>query len=123
MFGNAIISPGMTVEVIPSIVGVPFSDTPTMRNIYDLGIGGLFSVTGTKVQLTQNNFETTITTKWQSKPELRVESLGDWSWDQEADFGGGMSFHEYPASTSPGAKGSSQVDVDNPFAETWGELR
>jgi hypothetical protein len=74
LFGNSIFQPGMTVEVVPSIVGVPFSDTATMRNIYDLGIGGLFSVTATKVVLRQGNFETQLTTRWLSKPVMVTES-------------------------------------------------
>ncbi len=68
MFGNALFQPGMTVEVVPSIVGVPFTNTPTMRNIYDLGIGGMFAVTSTKISLRQGNFETQLQTRWVSKP-------------------------------------------------------
>jgi hypothetical protein len=71
-FGNAIFQPGMTVEVVPSIIGVPFSDTPDMRNIYDLGIGGMYAVTSTKVSLRQGNFETKLTTRWVSKPVAKV---------------------------------------------------
>jgi len=94
MFGNAIFQPGMIVEVVPSIVGVPFSSTPTMRNIYDLGIGGVFAVTATKVSLRQGNFETTLSTRWISKPVMNTVSFREGGDEQIMDqvysnYGGG----------------------------------
>ena len=85
MFGNAIFQTGMTIEVVPSIVGVPFTSTPTMRNIYDLGIGGMFRVTSTKVSLRQGNFETQLKTRWVSKPVPVVVDVSPETTEQVLD--------------------------------------
>lgn len=77
MFGNVIFQPGMTVEVVPSLVGAPFADSSKIRNIYDLGIGGLFNVTATKISLRQGNFETKLTTRWWGKPQQKMIQFGE----------------------------------------------
>lgn len=68
LFGNTVLQPGMPVEIVPTIQGVPLSNRANMDNIYDMGIGGIFQVVATKVSLVQNNFETVLTLRWDHKP-------------------------------------------------------
>lgn len=90
MFGNVIFQPGMTVEVVPSLVGAPFADSSKIRNIYDLGIGGLFNITATKISLRKGNFETKLTTRWWGKPQQKMVDLSSMEIPIFSGIGSGL---------------------------------
>jgi hypothetical protein len=73
LFGNAILQPGMLIEVVPTIVGAPLGSVGSFASLYDLGIGGFYNVVSTKIELDQGTFKTSIHGKYYGKPAISAE--------------------------------------------------
>jgi hypothetical protein len=70
LYGNTILQPGMLIEVVPSIVGADMEHDPSFKNLYDLGVGGLYNVVSTAVKLDAMSgvFTTSLHAKYFGKP-------------------------------------------------------
>lgn len=68
LFGNAIMQPGMLIEVVPTIIGAPLGNMNKFQSLYDLGIGGFYNIVSSKITLDQGTFNTSIHGKYYGKP-------------------------------------------------------
>lgn len=67
-FGNSLIQPGMLIEIVPTIVGADPSVAERFKNLYDLGIGGLYNVVSSKVTFQNGEFTSSVHAKYFGKP-------------------------------------------------------
>lgn len=63
-FGSVLIEPGIMIEVVPTISGVALSHQRRLHNLDSIGIGGLYNVVKTTVEMRDNIFSTSIHAKY-----------------------------------------------------------
>ncbi|MCX8008821.1 MAG: hypothetical protein N3A54_03920 [Patescibacteria group bacterium] len=68
LFGNSLVVPGMLLEVVPTIVGASYDSSERFKNLYDMGVGGLYNAVSCRLSLQQGEFTSTIHAKYFGKP-------------------------------------------------------